>query len=313
VAAIVSGLVEDCGRSPVASLEIALRVDHVSPPRKARRFVSDLAVGDQFGPYELEALLGEGGMGQVYRARRTGDGSIVALKVMKSALLADEQQGRRFVREGRAAHAIRHRHLVDVLEVGDVAERRYIAMRYIPGPSLADRIAAERILPVDDLVQIVAEVGSALDALHAAGVVHRDVKPSNILVDAERGALLTDFGLAKGRDYSTVTRTGQLLGTLDYIAPEILRGDEPSPSTDIYALACVTFECLAGTPPFGGNRFALGLGHLEAEPPDPMAKRNDAPATLGEIVRQALEKDPARRPPTATAFASMLIVTARSG
>jgi serine/threonine protein kinase len=187
-------------------------------------------------------------------------------------------------------------------------------MRYVPGRSLDDRIREHGPLPLEDTTRIVAEIGSALDALHTAGLVHRDVKPSNILLDAERGALLTDFGLAKSRDYSMLTAPGQMLGTLDYIAPEMLRGEAPGPSSDLYALGCVVFECLAGMPPFGGrSMFEVGMAHLGDEPPDPCAERDDAPAELSEIVRSALAKRPERRPPTGTAYAHMLIAAARSG
>ena len=274
----------------------------------------DLRAGDEFGGYRVEALLGEGGMGQVYRARSLADGTVVALKVMKRSLMGTDDHDRRFLREVRAAREIVHRHLVEVLDAGAVEGRRYLVMSYVPGRSLADRIDQGGALPVDDVLQIVAQVASGLDALHAAGLVHRDVKSSNILLDEARGAVLADFGLAKHRDYSLLTRAGQVLGTLDYMAPELIRGEDPGSAADRYALACVTFECLAGRPPFGGrSMFAVGMAHLEDEPPDPVAGRDDAPAAVGEVVRQGLEKDPARRPPTATAFARMLLVAARSG
>ena len=154
-------------------------------------------------------------------------------------------------------------------------------MRFVAGKSLDDRIREHGPLPLEDTTRIVAEIASALDALHAAGLVHRDVKPSNILLDAERGALLTDFGLAKSRDYSMLTAPGQMLGTLDYIAPEMLRGYEPGPSSDLYALGCVVYECLAGMPPFGGrSMFEVGMAHLGDTPADPCAERDDAPPEL---------------------------------
>jgi serine/threonine-protein kinase len=271
------------------------------------------AVGDLIGPYRLEAHLGQGGMGDVYRARRESDEAVVALKLLKSTLLHDPQQVRRFAREARAAREIEHPHLLAVIDVGSSSERQYLAMRYVRGPSLAERIHAAGRLPVQETVRIVAQVASALDALHRAGVVHRDVKPSNVLLDPVSGALLSDFGLAKRQDYSTVTRPGALIGTLDYLAPEVLRGADGSPSADLYALGCVACECLVGRPPFAGNKFAVGLGHLEEEPPDPAGVRADVPAELGTAVRRALAKDPAQRPPSATAWARMLIVSARSG
>jgi serine/threonine protein kinase len=272
-----------------------------------------LKPGDAFGEYVVDEQLGEGGMGIVFRAIRE-DGAVVALKVLKPGLVRDEHATRRFAREARAAAAVDHPHLIDVIEAGDVDGTGFLAMRYVAGRSLDDRISEHGPLPVEDTTRIVAEIASALDALHAAGLVHRDVKPSNILLDDERGALLTDFGLAKSRDYSMLTAPGQMLGTLDYIAPEMLRGSEPGPRADLYALGCVVFECLAGNPPFGGlSMFEVGMAHLGDEPADPCAERDDAPADLSQAVLAALAKQPDARPPTATAYADMLIAAARSG
>ena len=272
-----------------------------------------LQPGDAFGEYVVDEQLGEGGMGIVFRAIRE-DGAVVALKVLKPGLVRDDHAIRRFAREARAAAEVDHPHLIDVIEAGDVEGTGFLAMRYVPGRSLDDRIREHGPLPLEDTTRIVAEIGSALDALHAAGLVHRDVKPSNILLDAERGALLTDFGLAKSRDYSMLTAPGQMLGTLDYIAPEMLRGEAPGPSSDLYALGCVVFECLAGMPPFGGrSMFEVGMAHLGDEPPDPCAARPDAPPGLSESALSALAKEPADRPPSATAYAEMLIAAVRSG
>ena len=272
----------------------------------------DLGPGDTFGQYGIEAVLGEGAMGKVFRARHQ-NGETVALKVIKQAVRLDEHHARRFAREARAASEIGHRHIITVFDAGEVDGCRYLTMRYVAGRSLADRIDAEGTLRLSEALRIVTQVASGLDALHAAGVVHRDVKPSNILLDSERGALLTDFGLAKRRDYSTLTRPGQLLGTLHYIAPEALRGQEPGPEADLYALGCVAFECLAGWPPFAAHSgFAVGMAHLEVEPPDPCADRDDVPARFGALVCQALAKHPAMRPATATAYARMLMLGARA-
>jgi serine/threonine protein kinase len=272
-----------------------------------------LQPGDAFGEYVIDGPLGEGGMGIVFRAIRD-DGAVVALKVIKPGLVADERSARRFAREARAAGEVDHPHLIDVLDAGEIDGIGYMAMHYVAGKSLDDRIRARGPLPLEDTTRIVSEIGSALDALHAAELVHRDVKPSNILLDEARGALLTDFGLAKRRDYSMLTAPGQMLGTLDYIAPEMLRGDEPGPSADLYALGCVTFECLAGEPPFGGlSMFEVGMAHLGDAPPDPCASRTDAPAGLTEVVLRALAKEPSQRPASATEYAEMLIGAARSG
>jgi len=271
-----------------------------------------LQPGDAFGVYLIDQPLGEGGMGIVFRAVRE-DGAVVALKVLKPGLVADEHATRRFAREARAAAEVVHPHLIDVLEAGAVDGTGFLAMRYVAGASLDDRIYERGPLPIADTARIAADVASALDALHAAGFVHRDVKPSNILLDEERGALLTDFGLAKRKDYSMLTTPGQMLGTLDYIAPELLRGAEPGPASDLYALGCVVFECLAGTPPFGGrNVFEVGMAHLGNRPADPCEGRDDAPPELSRHVLAALAKRPEERPPSATAYADLLLAAVQA-
>jgi serine/threonine protein kinase len=265
-----------------------------------------LQPGDAFGDYLIDEPLGQGAMGIVFRAVRE-DGAVVALKVLKPGLVADENATRRFAREARAAAEVIHPHLIDLIDAGDVDGTGFLAMRYVAGRSLDDRIGEHGPLAVEATTRLAAEVAAALDALHAAGFVHRDVKPSNILLDDERGALLTDFGLAKRSDASMLTAPGQMLGTLDYIAPELLRGAEPGPGTDLYALGCVVFECLAGTPPFGRrNVFEVGMAHLGDRPPDPCHGRDDAPAELSRRVLAALAKRPEERPPTATAYAELL-------
>jgi serine/threonine-protein kinase len=266
-----------------------------------------LQPGDAFGEYLIDEPLGQGGMGIVFRAIRE-DGAVVALKVLKPGLVSDENATRRFAREARAAAEVVHPHLIEVVDAGDVDGTAYLAMRHVPGRSLDDRLHAHGPLPIADTIRIVAEVAAALDALHAADFVHRDVKPSNILLDDERGALLTDFGFAKRRDYSMLTAPGQVLGTLDYIAPELLRGAEPGAGADLYALGCVVFECLAGAPPFAGRSvFEVGMAHLGDPPPDPCAARDDAPPGLSEAVLAALAKRPEERPPSATAYAELLL------
>jgi serine/threonine protein kinase len=270
--------------------------------------------GDVVDGYRIEAPLGEGGMGQVFRAVRETDGETVALKVMKPGPSGDTERIRRFVREARAAATVEHRHLVGVLDSGECAGCAYLVMRYVAGGSLDRRIREAGRLSLEETISVVGDIAAGMDALHRAGVVHRDVKPSNVMLDGSGSAALTDFGLAKGRDYSALTRQGQMLGTLDYIAPEMLRGTDPGPPADIYALGCVTYECLTGSPPFGGRgMFAVGFAHLEETPSDPCAGRDDAPAGAGEFVLQALAKEPGDRPPTATAYATVLAAALRPG
>ena len=155
---------------------------------------------------------------------------------------------------------------------------------------------------LEETVRLVAEIAAGLDALHRGGVVHRDVKPSNVMVREDGSAALTDFGLAKGAAYTVLTRPGEVLGTLDYLAPELIRGGAATAASDVYALGCVAFECLAGTPPFADRSlFGVATAHLEDDPPDPPASTAVSWALL-----RALEKDPAARPPTATMYAHLL-------
>jgi serine/threonine-protein kinase len=252
------------------------------------------------GEYELEEQLGQGAVGVVYRGRGP-DGGVVAIKVLSPGLGTDDGFRARFAREARAAQEVRHRHLVAVVEHGDADGRPYLVLEYVPGGSLAERLQRSR-LPVDETVRLVADVGAGLDALHRHGIVHRDVKPSNIMLRADGSAALTDFGLAKGAAYTVLTRPGQVVGTLDYLAPELVRGEAATPASDLYALGCVAFECLAGSPPFGDRSlFGVGSAHLADEPPDP-----PAPPDVAWALRRALAKDPAGRPPTATAYAHLL-------
>jgi serine/threonine-protein kinase len=268
--------------------------------------------GQILGPYRLERTLGEGAVGTVYRAVRIADGQVVAIKVLKEKLAADDVFRRRFAHEARAAQEVRHKHLVQILDTGEADGRPYLAVAFIGGGTLEDRLATGP-LPLDDILRLAAGVGAGLDALHAGGLVHRDIKPSNVMLTEEGSALLTDFGLAKGPAYTVLTRPGQVVGTLDYLAPELIKGEEASPATDLYALGCLVYECVAGEPPFAGKGvLEIGMAHLDQEPPDPLRNRPDLPAGLTWALRQALAKEPNDRPPTATAFANMLSVSARS-
>ena len=259
---------------------------------------------ERVGPYRLEGELGSGGTGVVYRAVHD-DGEIVALKVLRSELAGDETFRKRFLREARAAQEVVDPHLVPVVDLGEADGRPYLASEFVEGGSLAARLAAGPLVQ-DELLRVAAGVAAGLDALHRAGLVHRDVKPANIMLDDDGGARLTDFGLAKGRAYTVLTRSGQVLGTLDYMPPEAIKGEEATPASDVYSLGCVVYECVAGKPPFAGKgMFEIGMAHLEEEPPEP------CPAPLGWAVLQALRKDPADRPPTATAYSTMLRVAAR--
>lgn len=272
----------------------------------------ELGVGDMLGPYRIEELLGEGGMGLVFRAVRKGDGRVVALKLLKVDLSGDETYRRRFVHEARSAAEVTHEHLVPILDAGEIDGRWYLAVGYVQGRTVQEHIRSEGAFSAQKVLRLTNEVASGLDALHASGVVHRDIKASNLLIDETGKALLTDFGLAKGRAYTALTRPGQVLGTLHYLAPELIRGEPATPASDIYALGCVVYECVAGKPPFADRSlFEIGIAHLEEEPADPGAGRDDWSPELSSAVLQTLEKDPARRPATATDFAAMLQAAAQ--
>jgi serine/threonine-protein kinase len=266
----------------------------------------ELQVGDTLGPYRLEELLGEGGMGLVFRAVRESDGEVVALKVMRFELIEDPVFGRRFEQEARAASEVSEPHLVPVLEAGQAEGRRYLASKYIPGGTLEDKLD-EGPLDLGDTARYAQDVGAGLTALHEAGIVHRDLKPSNIIIDPQGTAMLTDFGLAKGRAYTVLTKPGQVMGTLDYLAPELIKGEPASPATDIYALGCTIYECVAGQPPFADKEgIQVGLAHVAEPPPDLSEFRDDLPPGFADAVLSALAKDPQQRPQTAVEYGRRL-------
>ena len=275
--------------------------------------MSELAApGEVVGRYRLEELLGEGAAGLVFAARDE-QGTRVALKVLRAELAEDRVMVARFEREARLAHDLGTPHVVPILELGRSEGIEFLAMPYYAGGSLALRLRLLGPLSVDETVDLAAQLGRGLDALHARGVLHRDVKPSNVLLDGEGTAALADFGLARGPDSTRLTAEGQLLGTPHYLAPELIEGREASRGSDVYALGCVLYECLAGEPPFAGRGAAeIGFAHLTEPPPDPRARRVELSEGLAHAVLTALEKDPAARPTTATALARMLMIGGRS-
>jgi len=269
-----------------------------------------LGPGAKLGAYRIEEALGQGASAMVYRAVREPDGEILALKVFRADLAADPVYARRILHEVRAAGEVEHRHLVPVVDAGVEDGWRYVAMRY-GGVSLAELIKERQVLGVEETVRIVAHVASGLDALHRRGLVHRDVKPANILVDRDGAAALGDFGLSKGRGYTALTRPGQMVGTVDYIAPELVSGEEASAASDVYALGCVAYECLTGHPPFADKSLVrVSVAHLHDEPRDPCAERPELPPELGSTVLRALAKEPTARP-SPIAYAHMLDVARR--
>ena len=258
------------------------------------------------GPYQIESVLGEGGMGSVYLAHGP-DPEPVAVKLIKRDLAQDATFRRRFDREARIARRVQHPHIVPVLNNGEHEGLPYLAQRFIDGGNLAEKIDRDGTLDLQVAVQVCEEVAGGLDALHEAGLIHRDVKPANILLDEDGTAYITDFGLAKDSQGSLLTRPGQALGSMDWMAPEQIRGEAVGATTDVYALGCVMWECMTGAPPFADRQGMRVLwAHLQDLPTDPSLSREDVPSEVGAAILQALQKDQALRPRTATDFARLL-------
>jgi serine/threonine protein kinase len=267
---------------------------------------SDDLVGQTVGGWRIESLIAVGGMGRVYKAR-SAEGQDAALKLVKPDLAQDSVFRRRFEREASIAQRLTHPHVVPVLDTGEHEGLPYLAQRLITGGSLDDKLERDGVLDPELAIRICTEVASGLDALHAAGLFHRDVKPANILLDEDGTAFITDFGLAKDSQGSLLTRPGQTLGSMDYMAPEQIRGEEIGAATDVYGLGCVMFECLAGDPPFADRQGMRVLwAHLQDPPPDLAEKRPDLPPGIGQALVRALDKDAAARPASASEFAESL-------
>jgi serine/threonine protein kinase len=266
--------------------------------------------GDAVGRWRLGGQLGEGGMGRVFRAI-DGDGNEAAVKIVKADIARDKTFRKRFDREAKVAQRVDHPHVVPVIETGEVEGLPYLAQEFIAGGSLEDRIEREGRLPLADAVRICTAVASGLDALHTEGLIHRDVKPGNILLDESGTPYIADFGLAKDRDASVLTAAGQALGSMDYMSPEQIRGEDVSAQSDVYALGCVLYECLAGKPPFADRQgMRILWAHLQEQPPDLLEQRDDLPPDVSWALTRALQKEPENRPPTATAYASMVRIAA---
>jgi eukaryotic-like serine/threonine-protein kinase len=255
------------------------------------------------GRYRLRRLLGEGALGLVYEAVAE-DGAAAAVKVLRPERAEDADARARFLREARLAARIESRHVVPVLEVG----QSYLVLPYYPGGSLAQRLREGGRLGLDRTVRLAAELGRGLDALHEHGILHRDVKPSNVLLADDGTAALSDFGLARASDSTRITHDGQLVGTPHYLAPELIEGAEATRASDLYALGCLLYECVAGEPPFTGRPAEIGFAHLTETPPDPRERRPELSEDVALALLAALDKEPQARPTTGTALARMLHV-----
>jgi serine/threonine protein kinase len=257
--------------------------------------------------YRLQDRLASGGMGEVWRATDESLGRTVAVKVLRPELLADPTFSARFRAEARMLAALHHPGVVGVYDFGegtgpDGAPVTYLVMEYVEGEPLSRLLARGERPSTAETLAIVARAAGALHAAHIAGIVHRDVKPGNLLLQADGSVVLVDFGIARSTSGSTsLTTTNAIVGTAKYMAPEQASGQSVSPATDIYALGAVAYHCLAGHPPFtGDNPLGLAIRHVKDAPP---ALPDDVPEPVRELVGRALNKDPADRYPSAAAFA----------
>ena len=257
-------------------------------------------LGTRFGPYELNSLIGVGGMGEVYRAYDTVKERTVAVKVLRAEMAADPAFQERFRRESRVAARLQEPHVIPVHDFGDIDGVLYIDMRLVEGGSLKDELRVNGPLAPRRAASIIAQVGAALDAAHADGLVHRDIKPENVLLTADDFAYLVDFGIAHAGGDPSVTTTGQIIGSCAYMSAERFSGGQVGPSADVYSLACLLYESLTGRPPFEtGDLRQLMTAHMFSPPPRPSIMRRGINRAFDDVIARGMAKKPEDRFATA--------------
>ena len=258
--------------------------------------------------YRIESLISRGGMGEVYLAEQDAPKRKVALKLLSPELSLDAGFRERFARESEAAASIDHPNVIPIYQSGQADGVLFIAMRYVEGTDLRTLIAEQGPLPPERGVHICAQVADALQAAHERGLVHRDVKPANILIGTSDHAYLSDFGLIRRTELSAgITKTGQFMGTLDYASPEQFEGKPLGSPTDVYSLGCVLFECLVGEPPFRREQDAAVMyAHLHDPPPSARARRPELPHWVDQVIEKSMAKRPVDRYATAGELAAAL-------
>ncbi|OBG56986.1 MULTISPECIES: serine/threonine-protein kinase [unclassified Mycobacterium] len=261
-------------------------------------------VGTMFGPYHLKRLLGRGGMGEVYEAEHTVKQWTVALKLMSHTFSQDPVFRKRMEREARITGRLLEPHVVPIHDYGEIDGQLYLEMRLIEGIDLGSLLEREGPLPASRAVAIVHQVAAALDAAHAAGVTHRDVKPQNILITGDDFAYLVDFGIASAKSDEKLTQLGTAVGTLKYMAPERFSSEEVTPRADVYALACVLYECLTATPPYPADSTGMLVSaHLMQPIPKPSEQGSGVSPAFDAVIAGGMAKTPIERYPTAGALA----------
>jgi hypothetical protein len=271
------------------------------------------------GRYRLDAQIGSGGMSTVYRAFDLTLERPVAIKLMHREIASDSDQLERFRREARAVARLSHPHIVGVIDAGEDEHRPFIVLEYVEGETLKERIRRMGRLPIDEAIAYTIEIARALGCAHGHQIVHRDIKPQNVLIDAEGSAKVTDFGIARSLQEEGLTADGRVLGTTDYVSPEQALGQEVNGQSDIYSLGVVLFEMLTGDIPFHGeNQVAVAMKHVREDLPDVQVLRPEVSATLAAVLDHMTEKDVARRYAGVESLVADLeealaIETARSG
>ncbi|GAA4289807.1 serine/threonine-protein kinase [Mycobacterium paraffinicum] len=249
-------------------------------------------LGGTFGRYEIRRLLGQGGMGEVYEAYDTKKDRTVALKLLTDRYAKDETYRARFLRESHAAAVLQEPHVIPIHDWGEINGVLYIDMRLVRGQTLHDMLEKGPLEP-ERATDIIRQIAAALDAAHVEGLIHRDVKPQNIIVTRDDFAYLVDFGIAEAKGDTHLTMAGYQVGTFDYMAPERFGDGEVTASVDIYSLACVLYEALTGAKPFPAHSAQQVIGaHISSPPPRPSAVNPRVPAALDEIIARGMAKDP---------------------
>ena len=253
-------------------------------------------LGTQFGPYELQSLIGVGGMGEVYRAYDTAKERTVAIKLLRAEMAADPSFQQRFRRESRVAARLQEPHVIPVHDFGDIDGVLYIDMRLVEGASVKDELRVNGALPPTRTVSIIGQVAAALDAAHSSDLVHRDIKPENVLLTSDDFAYLVDFGIANGGGEANVTSTGLVIGSCAYMAPERISGGRGGPAADVYSLTCLLYECLTGRPPFEAADLRAMMGaHMFSPPPRPSIMRRGISRAFDDVIARGLAKKPTDR------------------
>jgi Protein kinase domain len=258
-----------------------------------------------FGRYRLLGLIGEGGMGQVYRAHDTEIGRDVAIKVLPAGLLGERGYVQRFRREAYAVARLNEPHIIPIYDTGEINGRLYLTMPIVDGIDLHTSLAQRGRMTPELAVKVIEQVAAALDTAHSHGLVHRDVKPSNVLMTASEFVYLIDFGIAHDESETRLTQTGSVLGTVAYMAPERFSTGHADARADVYALTCVLHECLTGQAPYpGGSLEHVMAGHMTKDPPRPTAVNPTVPAAFDSVIAAGMAKDPQQRYQSASELAA---------